>query len=321
MNIFYSLSEGRGRLTETNLSAFAAFLLAPHMPHGLSDTFLRAFLTEVASGCGEPGRFTEVLSRPLLAAEVALEKRYDGRISRTVDIELQIMAGNGSGQHKIHHLIIENKVKAATAQTAQLAEQFASVVEADCDAPITVVFVTPPGDASALRAGFDALELDAHPLHRKALLRWTGEELGQRPVVELIREPLRREAAAEIEPITDNTRHTLKAFVLFLQREIVPEAMARRRFPTQNSMDVLKQRIVELDGQIYVIARYRNNVVKVFDADADQEVDAHPKLRLINERFGLGVQLLHNSGGRVNTQDLGKKVLAKLEQHDIGAPS
>jgi hypothetical protein len=322
MNIFYALSEGRGRLTETNLSAFAAFLLAPDKPHGLSDAFLRAFLAEVAKCSGEPDRFNDVLASTRLTAEIGLEKRYEGRPPRTVDIDIQIMAGDDPLQRKGHHLIIENKVKAASAQVSQLADQFACISEANRDepAPITVVFLTPPGDASSLRAEFEALDLDGDRLHRKAWLRWTGGPDGHLSIVEIIRDLLRREATAEIEPITDYTRHTLKAFVLFLQREIVTEAAARRRFPGQ-AMDVIEQRPIELEGKSYVIARYSGGPVKVFDVDADQEVDAMPKLRLANEHYQLGISLLGSGGRGLNTQLLGKYVLSALSKRGLDEAS
>ncbi|KMY85295.1 hypothetical protein BUMB_00091 [Candidatus Paraburkholderia calva] len=159
MNIFYALSEGRGRLTETNLSAFAAFLLAPNKPHGFSSAFLQAFLTEVAKCSGGPERFSAAMSHPLLNVEVGLEKKYDKLVSRIVNIEIQLMTGDGDSQQTVHHIVIENKVKAGAAQTQQLAEQFACISEANRNlpTPITVVLLTPPGEAAALRAEFDAL--------------------------------------------------------------------------------------------------------------------------------------------------------------------
>lgn len=325
MNIFYALSEGRGRLTENNLSAFAAFLLAPHQPHGLSSAFLRAFLTEVAACCGEPGRFSAALSHPLLSVEVGLEKGYGKPVSRIVDIEIKLVTGDGDTQQTAHHIVIENKIRVGAAQTRQLAEQFACISEANRDQPtaITVVFLTPPDDAAALRAEFDALEIEGRLPHRKAWMRWTGGPEGQRPVSELIRDLLRREAIADIEPITDYTRHTLKAFVQFLQRQIVAESVAKRRFASQVLTDVIEQRLVELDGRDYVITRYRGAgataPVKVFDAEADQEVDALPMLRLANAQYALGINLRGSGGGPINTQLLGKYVLSELTKRGIGA--
>ncbi|WP_454875211.1 PD-(D/E)XK nuclease family protein [Paraburkholderia xenovorans] len=324
MNIFYALSEGRGRLTETNLSAFAAFLLAPHQPHGLSNAFLRAFLTEVAACCGEPERFSAALSHPLLSVEVGLEKGYGKPVSRIVDIEIKLVTGDGDAQQTVHHIVIENKVKAGAAQPQQLAEQFACISEVNRDSPtvITVVFLTPPGEAAALQAEFAALDIESRHPHRKAWLRWTGGPEGQRPVSELIRDLLRREAIADIEPITDYTRHTLKAFVQFLQQRIVDESVAKRRFASPDLTDVIEQRLVELDGKDYVITRYRGAgataPVKVFDAEADQEVDALPMLRVANAQYALGIKLYGSGGQPINTQLLGKFVLSELTRRGIG---
>ena len=310
------------RLTETNLSAFAAFLLTPHRQHGLSDAFLRAFLVEVAINTGQPDRFEDVLSAPLLSAEVGLEQRYDGPPSRTVDIDIQLMSGDGISQRKVHHLIIENKVKASAAQPSQLVEQFACVskalrVETTC--PITMVFLTPPGDSAALKTEYEALLLNGEAGHRKAWLRWgNGWPNEGKTVVDIVRSLLSREAMAEIEPITEYTRHTLKAFVLFLQGAMVTESDEKRRFPTQDAVDLIAKGIVELDGKSYLIARYTTGQVKVFDVDTDEEVYAYPKLRLANERYGLEIQLVSAGGSKINTQLLGRYVLAALVEKKIG---
>ncbi|WP_321917434.1 MULTISPECIES: hypothetical protein [Paraburkholderia] len=239
-----------------------------------------------------------------------------------MDIDVQIMTGEGEGQRKAHHLIVENKVKASSAQRTQLADEFACVSaairEAD-PAPITVVFLTPPGESGALRDEFGTLELDGQDAHRKAWMRWRAPAAEhQQTIVDLIRELLRREAIAEIEPITDYIRHTLKAFVLFLQREIVSESAEKRRLPSLDATDATDQRIVELDSERYLIVRYGDETVKVFDVEEDQEVDAHPKLRRTNEAYGLDVPLTYASQRIKNTRVLGKQILKALWERNLG---
>ncbi|WP_020071123.1 hypothetical protein [Paraburkholderia caledonica] len=87
--------------------------------------------------------------------------------------------------------------------------------------------------------------------------------------------------------------------------------------------DASEQRLVELDGKDYAITRYRGvgatGPVKVFDAEADQEVDALPMLRLVNAQFALGIDLYGSGGRPINTQQLGKYVLSELTKRGIGA--
>ncbi|CAN7776039.1 PD-(D/E)XK nuclease family protein [Caballeronia sp. LjRoot31] len=316
MNIFYALSEGRGRLTETNLSAFLAYLLTPHAPHGLGDTFLRGFLEEMAQGCGDAQRFRCVLERRTISAQVGLEVRYDGTVARIVDIDLQIF-DNASTQKKLHHIIIENKIKTGAAQADQLKDQFEGVMQAlrqEEPCPVTVVFLTPPGDARVLQTEFDTLQLDASGANTKVWLRWRGvaDPSVPRTVVDLIRELLRREASAEIEPVTDYTRHTLKAFVQFLER-VIQSSAPTIRVADPEADDVLMQREVSLDGVRYLIVRYRSDAIKVFDLDSDSELAAHPLLRKVNGAYRLEIPLERSPGKPINTRQLGRKVLDALD--------
>lgn len=140
MNLFSALSEGRGRLTETNLSAFLAFLLTPSRVHGLSDMFLRSFLAAVAQATGERERFTSVLRGKRVNAEVGLEVRHAlGSASRTVDIEIELYDADGAGDSaERHRLIIENKIRPGAAQEAQFKDEFQCVLgEVDAGTAIT----------------------------------------------------------------------------------------------------------------------------------------------------------------------------------------
>lgn len=318
MNIFYALSEGRGRLTETNLSAFLAFLLTPHAPHGLGDTFLRSFLEELAQGSGDPQRFRAVLARRSISAQVGLEVRYEGTVARIVDIDLQIF-DEAMTQTKLHHVIVENKIKSAAAQLDQLREQFDCVMQAlrqEEPSPVTVVFLTPPGDAGGMQAEFDGLQLDGVGANRKVWMRWRGVTAPGAPltVVDLIRELLRREASAEIEPVTDYTRHTLKAFVQFLER-VIQSPTQTTRVANPEADEVRAQREASLDGVRYLIVRYRTDAIKVFDLDSDTELAALPFLRKVNAAYGLDIPLERGPGKPINTRQLGRKVLDALARN------
>jgi len=320
MNIFYALSEGRGRLTETNLSAFLAFLLTPQAAHGFGDIFLRTFLSEVARECGDPGRFQAVLAKRQITVQVGLEVRYQGAVSRTVDVDVQVFDA-ATAQRKLHHLIIENKINAGAAQAEQLKDQFNCVRQTlgeEDPCPITAIFLTPPGDARTLALEFDSLQLGESSEHKKAWLRWRGASgsTASRTIVDLIRELLRREAVAEIEPIGDYTRHTLKAFVQFLERVIVPPTLVRTRAST-DADSVVAQREVSVDGTRFFIVRYASDTIKLFDAETEQEFAAHPLLRKINAQYGLNIPLDRIQGSPLNTRQLGRKVLDALEQSTI----
>ncbi|KAA0996159.1 hypothetical protein FVF58_50290 [Paraburkholderia panacisoli] len=319
MNIFYALSEGRGRLTETNLSAFLAFLLTPQAAHGFGDVFLRTFLDEIATACGDRQRFQAVLDKRSITAQVGLEVQYDGPAPRIVDIDLQLF-DDAATQKKLHHLIIENKIRAGAAQAVQLKEQFECVrqtLREEEPCPVTAVFLTPPGEARVMTLEYDSLLLDAAIEHKKAWLRWRRntmeENVSSRTIVDLIRDLLRKEASAEIEPISDYTRHTLKAFVQFLERVMQPASLGRSQIGSDSDA-VVAQKEVMLDGRRFLIVRYATDAVKLFDGESDRELAAHPLLRKINVAYGLNVPLERGPGRPINTRQLGRKVLDALGQ-------
>jgi len=314
MNIFYALSEGRGRLTETNFSAFLAFLLNPHGAHGFADIFLRTFLKEIAKASGEVDRFKAALKSRSISSQVDLEIRYE---NRTVDIDIQIFDDEGE---KLHHVVIENKINLFAANPEQLKDQFSCVqkiLSEEKFCPITMVFLTPSGGSKAMSTEFDALKFGDDCGHKKAWIRWrnnSDEDIASRSVVDLIRELLHFEATAHIEPIGDYARHTLKAFVQYIEHAIqLPGDRSQVRSGSDEN-DVISQMDVSVDGTVFKISRFGSNVITAFDIDSNIKVPALPLLRKVNVLYDLKVPLERAPGKPYNTQQLGQKILDKLKE-------
>lgn len=316
MNIFQSLSQGYGRLTETNLSAFLRFLLSPHEAHGFSDLVLRQFLKAVASASGEASRFDDALRSGVLEARIALEVIYPGEQGQRIDLEIEVFNRTGEQQRKLHHIVVENKIKASSAQVDQLVRQFECISQAMSEeepAPITMVFLTPPGDDRRLQQQFASLSIDQSSPHRKAWLRWHDSHETQDTIVSLLRRVLAMEALAQIEPITDYMRHTLKAFAMFLERNV--EMSRQKRMERAEPGSIVGQANVTLDERVYTITRTADGVVQVFD-DADEEVRAYPVLRQVNATYGLGLALTGSTGRKINTQLFGRRVIERLAHRE-----
>lgn len=316
MNIFQSLSEGYGRLTETNLSAFLRFLLSPNEAHGFRDMVLRQFLKAVASSSGDAERFDDALQKEALEARIALEVLYAGAQDQRIDLEIEIFDQTGEHQRKLHHIVVENKIKAASAQVDQLVRQFECVCQAMSEeesAPITMVFLTPPGDDKRLQDQFSNLSIDQLTPHRKTWLRWHGTDESHDTIVSLLRKVLLMEACAQIEPIADYMRHTLKAFIMFLERNV--EMSQQKRIGSKEPGSVVSQETVTLDGRTYTITRMSDGVIQVFD-DADEEVRAYPILRQVNIKYGFNLSLTGSTGKSINTQLFGRRLLERLAQRN-----
>lgn len=334
MNIFTVLSQGRGRLNEENLSAMLGYLLTPSQTHGLGDTFLRLFLAALGEACGDAGRFRNVpLGGKAIRAEMFLESPYDVRNRRRViDIELRIFvrslnpATGTAEDSELHRIIIENKVKTQAADSAQLKDEFLGVVqdvEDDESVAITVVFLTPPGESTRFSAEYEALDALTLGGHRKAWLRWAGPADDRHHVVSLLRHLLHQEAEAEIAPIADYLRHTIKAFIRHIQES--PAGSLRRVSDPRESPelgDITQVLLVQLGSVVYQLERYESTSVRVLNTGAQRYEVAKPILRSINEGKQLGVDLLRANGRTKNTRTLGRDVMrALLEQGKFLPPA
>jgi predicted RNA-binding Zn ribbon-like protein len=324
MNLFTVLSQGRGRLNEENLSAMLGYLLSPTQTHGLGDSFLRPFLVALADACGEPHRSADVAkSGHSLRAEVLLEEPYElGRRRRVVDMEVRLFARTldpVSGvveDAELHRIAIENKVKVQAADPTQLAEEFVGIVrslEEDENVAVTMVLLTPPGDAPRFAEEFAALEMATAGPHRKAWLRWAGADGEARDVVGLLRELLRREADAIIAPIADYLRHTIKAFIRHI--EDGPAGSTGRVRQPRGSLEqgeVVEVLAVRLGDTTYQIERYESTTIRVFNTGRQEYEVAKPILRLVNDEKALGINLWFPTGRLKNTRALGREVMREL---------
>lgn len=323
MNIFTVLSQGKGRLNEENLSAMLGFLLSPSQTHGLGDTFLRQFLGAVAEACNDPQRFDDVLhsSKPT-RTEVFLETAYSlGKQRRVIDIEVQISAKqfnvttSDTEYTEVHRIAIENKVKEQAADREQLREEFIGLLqdlEADEKIKVTMVFLTPPGESVKFADEFTALDESTLGVHKKAWLRWAGQDEQQHHMVALIKELLRQEDQAYISPVSDYIRHTLKAFV----RHIV-ESPAGSTTKVVDSKapevgDMIQMLAVNVGGITYQLERYESSTVRVLNTETQEYEVVKPILRKINVEKDLKVSLTQPGGRNKNTRTLGRDIMREL---------
>ena len=167
MNIFEALSQGKGRLNEENMSAMLGFLLSPNQTHGLSDIFLRRFLSVVAKRCDNQKHFDNVLNMGVpLHADVLLESPYSlGTKRRIVDIDIRIFSRSSTKTGKdikapeFHRVAIENKIKVVAADSGQFNEEFQGILQeiGEEDIKVTMVLLTPPADSQKFNQEFESI--------------------------------------------------------------------------------------------------------------------------------------------------------------------
>lgn len=317
MNIFSALSEGHGRISETNLSAFLSFLLTPERAHGLSDTFLRLFLREVAERSGDFKRFDAVLNTQKILVEVGLEVRYTGKdTNRSVDVEVKLFERIGDDYIERHRIFIENKIRSNAAQTMQFKHEFENVLgDIDAETIVTAIFLTPDIDSDGLRDEFNQLELSSGLANKKVWLRWNQQQCNNdKSVICILQDLLLKEANGEIEPVSEYTRHTLKAFIQFAGRLMAPTAL--KSPVSSGEFELIDDLTVVIDGISYKLQSFANGAVKMFDHATGHECSAIRLLRRLNDQEGLGISQLNSSGTPKNTRRLGRDIVSELRRRE-----
>lgn len=267
------------------------YLLDSNRDHGLGDSFVRQFLAAID---GE--RFYDILADGFVDSQVSLEEPYGLKGSRKdIDVQLIILDAHKNERHRI---IIENKIKFGAANADQLAEYYAAVTsDVTLADPLTFVFLTPHSMNTQLALEFENLKI-ASENHRKYWLYWSASE---KCVVDIIQKILSLEASAQINPINDYIRHTLKAFAMHCA--LTTDISMKKSMRTGEDIgDIVDEtEIITTTGHYRVVMR-DSSQIQVFNLETgDKEVARHVLADYIDQN---GIDIDHQ---RYNTRTIGKK--------------
>lgn len=310
MNIFSVLSMGKSRLNETSMSAMLGYLLSPYQDHGLGSKFLVSFL-EIANEASH-GVYADLVKKIRnhdAKVEIDLEVQYySGNKRSDVDVQMKIIE---AGVEK-HRIIIENKIKSGAANPAQLQEYYETVLNSknneNNDEPfdlsnneLSVIFLTPDTKDKKLIEEFDNLPKDSH----KAWLLWSSGDGNNKTVSYLIKDILEKEQRAEISPINEYMRHTLKAFTFFIDQNI---AIASGKIRVGEDIgDIRCERWLELENKTYFLILRNSGQIQLLDENGEK-LQARPILREYINKHQIPV------GNCNNTRCYGKLVLDHLDK-------
>ncbi|MBB6692684.1 PD-(D/E)XK nuclease family protein [Cohnella xylanilytica] len=243
MNIFKILASNDGSINEPNVSSFLAYLLDPNENHGLN-----SFLAPILLANRES--FKELLIQERVRdlsknspfevnvqAEITVELELEGGRTKTRDIDILIEIYNGSDAVVPRYAFcIENKIKdgAIAKGGRQLFEEISGLANYYAGAndgfsaaampAMAFVFITPRKSPRAveefgeLNRELAARSWDIPSFH----LTWGPEpsgEAGSVPIAAMLNKTLLEEAAGNIEPIYEYTKHTLKSFLAFIKSD------------------------------------------------------------------------------------------------------
>ena len=296
--------QGKSSLHEPSISAMLGYFLSPSGNHGLGDTFLRAFINLVNKTNGTP-IIKDFQNDRLIKADVELEVKYFYNGNRK-DIDIQISILDKSKE--IHRIIIENKIKIGAANPIQLVDYYEAVVK-DKDFKIesiglTIVFLTPYSDSNLLKAEFENLSKVIHNDHNSVWIHWSIEN-DSNCVLGIIQSILTKELNAEINPINEYMRHTLKAFVQHVNSVTLINGGERKMRTGQDIGDIVDDvRITTMDGIEYQVIRRDSSQIQVFNFETGEKENARGIMSQYIDENKMNVE--HK---RLNTRMIGKKLL------------
>lgn len=305
MNIFEVLNQGNSRLREPSMSAMLGYLLDTRRDHGLGDAFFREFLSLLNGGVDDD-RFEEYLKSPFIDTEIFLEEPYELNDStKYIDIQLSILKKDKQGNvQEDFRIIIENKVRDNSVTEGQLENYYQAIIEDESTIDnLAIVYLTPVSNKLSLINEFKNLQLKDSK-HIKKWMQWNDEEYG---IITILKGILKKESEGEINPINEYTRHTIKAFILFLNATVGSSKDKPYRLG-EDIGEIVDSLTLTIDGDIcnYRIVRRDSQQIQVFKEG--EKITAKPILRKIIKTKNLDIPL---SG--INTRTMGRKVIEQIK--------
>ena len=326
MNIFKALSEGSGRISETNITSFISYLL--NSSNELKNSFFILFVNLIDSELFE-NKICDLLNIKQKSVReqiihfsnsynVSSEpehriKKDDEQQSQILDVIVKIYSKDKETIKAF--LLIENKIEKGAKNKGQLEKQITSFKNNDDyvdNIPVYSIFITP--DEEIFKSSYES----AKKGYKNTIwLKWVNYTENDKSIEAKLRELVRLEQNAEIEPINPNTQFIIKSFVDYLITKFSKKEKGKMNYSVYG-FDVVEQAEVKIKNISYTIKRYENKMIRIFDEDEDEDENkfngkVKSILRHINEEYKLGIDL-----GNKNTQILGEEVIIALnKKYDI----
>jgi len=219
MNIFKVLASGKKSFQEETASAILMWFLHPSMGHGLGYSFLSKFISEISISLNS----SELLAlaeklKPRMRGEYGSQETRWFNLEENVDNAfIDIIIGIDDWI-----IAIENKIYPGSISMGQLSREYEGikVKKEFCDKKILMVYLVPVEEDSEMHEGKIEKEFNnflVSESHFKILVTWQRNKIDNAPSIsELVSEILAEESKGMIDPISEYTRHTLKALISFI---------------------------------------------------------------------------------------------------------
>ncbi len=270
MNIFEILNNGRGCINEENISSFLAYLLDPNEDHGLGSVFLEKFLNDLKISEGE------IKTTDINKIDIKLEYLVNSPAKRYIDLVFETSE---------HIIAIENKILESSKRSHQLQDEYNGLKSSEdyknSNKAILMVYLVPNEDKK------ENFEPDKNSNDKYQLLLW-------KDVINTLNKILSEENKCEINPINDYTKHTIKAFISFMNSTIQPKYFS-------------------CNEKYYRIFKYSSGKILVEQEEQNEWKMARPSSKAII-REKLKELNLYEEGTTQNTRALGAKLYKELKK-------
>ena len=217
MNIFKVLASGKKSFQEETASAVLAWFMNPMMEHGLGYSFLSKFIDElsVSTSRNEISDLAKKLT-PRLRSE------YEAQIKLFCNLEYNVGMAFIDIVFGIDEwlLAIENKIYLKSVSDGQLSTQYKGLKKKNPNSKIGMIYIVPIEEESEmLEAKSEEIfkELSVEEDDFKVIMTWQKNRIGNVPSIsEIISKILDDETRGIIDPVSEYTRHTLKALNSFI---------------------------------------------------------------------------------------------------------
>ncbi len=217
MNIFKVLASGKKSFHEETASAVLTWFMNPTMEHGLGYSFLSKFIDEISASSKNPD-----LSDLATKLTPRLRDEYENRLKLWFNLEYN--ADNAFIDMIIGIddwiIAIENKIYSKSVTKGQLTKEYEGLKKRNPDAKIGMVYLVPIEENSDILDGKTEAEFEEFSIRDndfKVLVTWQKNGIDNVPSIsDIFSTILEEENKGIIDPVSEYTRHTLKALLSFV---------------------------------------------------------------------------------------------------------